>query len=158
VSADGLSVRDRLERARDLVAQAERALAGSPPRVSELHRAVDGAMQVSAALAGLVDVLIRHAPTALREYRDPYLLKDLVGDLRAVHGCLTNTPLLLKPARDDLGALTATAPERSTSSNAATSAEPVASSDSAAPVASLGSAGELADWDASEESGCPVGE
>ena len=107
MSADGRSARNWLEGARDLVTQAERALADSPPQVSELHRAVDGAMQVTAALAGLIDLLIRHAPTALREYRDPYLLKDLVGDLRAVHGCLANTPLLLAPARDDLGALTA---------------------------------------------------
>jgi hypothetical protein len=51
--------------------------------------------------------VIRQAPATLHQHdrHDGHLLRELLADLQAMHGCLTTGPLLLAPARDDLHAL-----------------------------------------------------
>ncbi|WP_436499705.1 hypothetical protein [Actinokineospora sp. HUAS TT18] len=95
------TVRERLDQARDHLAAAERSLTERPPGLTDLHATVDGAMQVTTALADLVATLMRQAPDALAHISGP-VLNELLADLRATHGCLTTGPLLLAPAREDL--------------------------------------------------------
>jgi hypothetical protein len=96
-----------LDLARRHLDEAARALATAVPPPGELHAIVDGAMQVSTALAEVVDTLIRQAPAALdgHGHGDGHLLRELEYDLRGMHGCLVTAPLLLAPARDDLDTL-----------------------------------------------------
>ena len=95
------TVGERLDQASEYLAAAERLLTERAPGPAELHTAVDGAMRVSTALADLVATMIRQAPATLDRSGGP-VLKELLADLRAVHGCLTTGPLLLAPAREDL--------------------------------------------------------
>lgn len=94
------TVRRHLDQARDHLAGAGRELTTRPPDLPDLHAAVDGVMQVTTAVAELVDTVLRAAPTVLEH--DPVALKELLADLHAAHGCLTTAPLLLAPGRDDL--------------------------------------------------------
>lgn len=94
-------LRDTLKRARDQLAAAEHALTAATPTPAALHTVVDGAMQISAALATLVQTVRQQAPTALDHTSGP-LLEELRADLRAMHGCLITGHKLLAPARDDL--------------------------------------------------------
>ncbi|WP_020496935.1 hypothetical protein [Sciscionella marina] len=90
-----------LEYARDHLTAAGRCLTTQAPGLAELHASVDGAMQVTTALADLVATLIHQAPAALG-HRSDLVLNEFLADLRAMHGCLSTGPLLLAPARDDL--------------------------------------------------------
>ncbi|MFD4190796.1 hypothetical protein [Amycolatopsis thermoflava] len=96
-----IDLRDRLQQARDQLAAAEHALSASTPTPAALHTAVHGAMQISAALAALVQAVMHQAPIALDHTSGP-LLEELRADLRAMHGCLITGHKLLAPARDDL--------------------------------------------------------
>jgi hypothetical protein len=97
----GATVSGQLEHARDQVTEAEQMLTERAPELGELHAAVDGAMQVTTALADLVATVMRQAPAALNPTH-AQVLQELLADLRATHGRLTTAPLLLAPARDDL--------------------------------------------------------
>jgi hypothetical protein len=97
----GATVSGQLKHSRDQVTEAEHILTERPPKLAELHAAVDGAMQVTTALADLVATVIRQAPAALNPTH-AQVLQELLADLHATHGRLTTAPLLLAPARDDL--------------------------------------------------------
>ncbi|MFD4254869.1 hypothetical protein [Amycolatopsis thermoflava] len=96
-----IDLRDRLQQARDQLTAAEETLTISTPTPADLHTAVDGTMQISAALAALVQTVMRQAPTAL-DHTNEALLHELLADLRAMHGCLITGHKLLAPAHDDL--------------------------------------------------------
>ena len=85
-----------------LLCDAERTLGTRPPTLAQLYAGVDGAIEVATALAELVSTVIRQAPAALDTNPEPQVLRELLADLRAMHGCLTTGTLLLAPARDDL--------------------------------------------------------
>ena len=61
----GATVSGQLEQARDQLTEAEHILTDRPPELAALHAAVDGAMQVTTALADLVATVMRQAPAAL---------------------------------------------------------------------------------------------
>jgi hypothetical protein len=94
------TVRRHLDQARDHITEAGRELTARPPELADLHAAVDGVIQVTNAVAELVNNALRAAPTVLEH--NPVTLKELLADLRAAQGCLTTAPLLVAPARDDL--------------------------------------------------------
>jgi len=96
-----IDLHDSLQHARDQLAAAEQALTSSTPTPAALHTAVDGAMQISVALATLVQTVMHQASTALDHTSGP-LLEELRADLRAMHGCLITGHKLLAPAVDDL--------------------------------------------------------
>lgn len=115
VSGPG-AVRAQLDHAREHLAAADRVLTARVPDPVALHAAVDGAIRLANALAGLVTTVMRQAPAGL-DHRAGHsaspdaagtgahtgsILDELLADLRAMHGCLTTGPLLLAPARDDL--------------------------------------------------------
>jgi hypothetical protein len=75
-----------------------------------LYAAVTGAHQVTTTLAGLVQSVMDHAPTTLRRHSGTNgenanggeeMSKEVVADLRALHGCLTTGALLLEVAGED---------------------------------------------------------
>ncbi|HEX5116027.1 MAG TPA: hypothetical protein VFW65_12585 [Pseudonocardiaceae bacterium] len=111
VSGPG-AVRAQLDQAHEHLAAADRVLTARVPDPVALHAAVDGAIRLANALAGLVTTVMRQAPAGLDHRADPDaagtgaqtgpILHELLADLRAMHGCLTTGPLLLAPARDDL--------------------------------------------------------
>lgn len=89
--------------ARRILDQVEHRLAGAVPTPTELRTAVEGVHQVTTALATLAQTLMDQFPKALA---DQTIAKEVVADLRAMHGCLTTSTLLLAPALDDLRGMT----------------------------------------------------
>lgn len=100
------ALREQLDQAVDNLAAAEYVLTARAPRPADLHAAVEGAMRLSNALAGLLTAVIRQAPASLDHSAGP-ILDELLADLRGMHGCLITGPLLLAPACEDLDRLIA---------------------------------------------------
>lgn len=65
---------------------------------------MEGIHDLTGALATLVATVMEQVPQGLN---DDAVAKEVVADLRAMHGCLTTSTLLLAPALDDLRGLTA---------------------------------------------------
>jgi hypothetical protein len=101
-SHDGAAkVNGALTKARRLLADTGAALRAGTPDADAISAAVTGAHDVTVTLAGFLQVVMDHAP-ALGNTHGHDVSREVLADLRAVHGCLTTGALLLAPALDDL--------------------------------------------------------
>lgn len=107
-------VEHALAHAREQVERTHRALDGTlDPRLA--YAAVEGVHHLASAVAGLVGALMEQVPAMAAEYdTDPASARELVADLRAMHGCLTTGVLLLDPALEDLRGLATNTTEGTT--------------------------------------------
>ncbi|SDI34860.1 hypothetical protein SAMN05192558_107257 [Actinokineospora alba] len=101
------TISEPLTDARRLLEQVEHSLEGAG--TEGLRAAVEGVHEVTRALAAVTAALMEQVPVGLD---DQGIAKEVVADLRAMHGCLTTSTLLLAPALEDLRGLTS--PEAAT--------------------------------------------
>lgn len=94
---------DALAAAARTVERAAETIAGDGVDRDGLRVTVEGAHNITEALAELVATLLDRIPAGFIDQQTA--ADDLCADLRAVHGCLTSGARLLDPAVDDLRGL-----------------------------------------------------
>lgn len=91
-----------LTQAHRLLKQFQDTIAAGHPGPGDLHRAVEGAHQVTLALADLVATLSDAAPVVFATGDREQLAHELNADLRAMRGCLTTAAALVTPSLQGL--------------------------------------------------------
>lgn len=90
------------EDARRLLEDAAGKITESSSDLAQLQREVAGVHQVVTALGSVVETVMNKASPAFGGNGERQPGREIMLDLRAVHGCLASARLLIAPALDDL--------------------------------------------------------